>query len=369
MWSPEQEHAIKLVRRWMKKRDRQVFRLFGYAGTGKTTLAQELGRGYALTRFAAFTGKATDVMRQRGCEPVSTIHKLIYLLIEDEETGELKFGLRPREDLDRVGMIVIDEASMVDQDLARDLLSFGIPILVIMDPFQLPSIGNGGSFFAHAKPDAMLTQIHRQAADNPILRLAHQIRRGKSLPKPGYRAGDALRITNGDFDPNDFDVELCGLNETRHRYNRHSRRHFGFARGSSNRLPPQKGETVVCLANDYTIKEPVFNGTTWEVISTEPTDDRRVPTIELRLRSKYDGKTTTTVRVALECFNEHKLLRYYGLQQFDFGYCLTVHKAQGSEWSRVLLINEARFFRAEAARWLYTGITRAEKKLTIADYG
>ena len=61
---------------------------------------------------------------------------------------------------------------MVDEDLGRDLLSFGKPVLVLGDPAQLPPV-KGGGFFTEAEPDVMLTEVHRQAADNPIIRAVH----------------------------------------------------------------------------------------------------------------------------------------------------------------------------------------------------
>ena len=365
LWSPEQDRALKSVRRWLRERDRQVFRLFGYAGTGKTTLALEAGRSHPLVTFTAYTGKAAHVMRQIGCEPVSTIHKLIYIPVEDEKTGAVTVQLRSPEDLDDVALIVVDECSMVDGVLARHLLSFGKLMLVVGDPFQLPPISDDGGYFMREKPDAMLTTIHRQAADSPILRLAERIRKGKPLPLPGHRVDDILQVVDGGEDVADYDVILCGLNDTRHRRNRQLRRRYGFARSSDYRKAPQPGETVVCLQNDYSVEAPVFNGGLWQIMHAEPAN-HKVPSLRLLLRSQYDNERTT-VQVPIECFNEHKLERYRGLQLFDFGYALTVHKSQGSQWDSVLLVNESQCFRAHPARWLYTGITRASNKLTIVN--
>jgi exodeoxyribonuclease-5 len=122
---------------------------------------------------------------------------------------------------------------------------------------------------------------------------------------------------------------------------------------------------VVCLHNDYSLEVPVFNGSTWEISNIESVGDRKFPILELDLVNDFNE---TTVRVPLECFTERKFQRYHGLQQFDYGYSLTVHKAQGSEWDSVMLINESRLFRGDARRWLYTGITRACRKLTVVDY-
>ena len=137
-WSREQADAIDQVGRWLKQGEPQVFRVFGYAGVGKTTLARHIAEGArGETAFAAFTGKAALVMRSKGCAGATTIHALIYRASEGAE-GAPNFTLNADGPASKAGLIVIDECSMVDAELARDLLSFGKPILVLGDPFQLP---------------------------------------------------------------------------------------------------------------------------------------------------------------------------------------------------------------------------------------
>ena len=83
-WSPQQEQALSAVSAWLKDKDGpQVFRLFGWAGTGKSTLARHLAQGVKSVKYAAFTGKAALVMRKRGCKGASTIHSLIYKLVNE----------------------------------------------------------------------------------------------------------------------------------------------------------------------------------------------------------------------------------------------------------------------------------------------
>ncbi len=185
-WSPEQAAALDKVGLWLKRGDQPVFRLFGYAGVGKTTLARHVAEhasGKAL--FAAFTGKAALVLRSKGCYGASTIHSLIYNADEDKN-GAPRFTLNKDGMASRASLIVIDECSMVDEELGRDLLSFGKPILVLGDPAQLPPV-KGGGFFTEAEPDVMLTEIHRQAADNPIIRLSQIIRTGGEVDYGGVR--------------------------------------------------------------------------------------------------------------------------------------------------------------------------------------
>jgi len=91
VWSAQQDAALKAVSRWLKdKNGPQVFRLFGWAGTGKSTLAVHLAQDVRSVRYAAFTGKAAMVMRKRGCKGAQTIHSLIYTLVSEKE-GEPRF--------------------------------------------------------------------------------------------------------------------------------------------------------------------------------------------------------------------------------------------------------------------------------------
>src|SRR5215468_4518805 len=163
-FSPEQDAALKAVAEWLKARPGQgqtplIFRLFGYAGTGKTTLARHLAEGVdGKVLFAAFTGKAAQVMRNKGCQGASTIHSLIYKTLESG-AEQPSFELWDDAPASKAKLIIIDECSMVDAELGRDLKSFGVPLLVLGDPAQLPPI-QGGGFFTDAEPDAMLTEVH-----------------------------------------------------------------------------------------------------------------------------------------------------------------------------------------------------------------
>src|SRR6187455_2926269 len=200
-FTPHQQQALTVVAEWLKSKPGsngtpQVFRLFGYAGTGKTTLARHIAEDTdGDVKFAAFTGKAASVMRGKGCGGASTIHSLIYRARESgEETPS--FDLWDEAPASKADLIIIDECSMVDAELGRDLLSFDVPVLVLGDPAQLPPIQAGassGGFFTEAEPDVMLTEVHRQAQDNPIVRLSMDIRAGEYL-EPG-RFGETEVVT------------------------------------------------------------------------------------------------------------------------------------------------------------------------------
>ncbi len=358
-WSVQQDAALSAVNRWLKAPANQVFRLFGYAGAGKTTLARHIAESAGGdVAFAAFTGKAAHVMRQKGCAGASTIHALIYRPADESEDGELVFALRRDAPASKADLIIIDECSMVDGDLGRDLLSFGKPVLVLGDPAQLPPV-KGGGFFTEAQPDFMLVEIHRQAADNPIIRLSMDIREGR---EPERGDDDRLRLVSRREISSEIilaaDQVLVGTNRTRRRYNdriRELKGHSGFL--------PEAGEKLVCLRNNK--HKGLLNGGIWTVREQRPPKGGRARLVV----QPEDGGKPARISVPTAFFTEGAenvpFEARRGADEFDFGYALTVHKAQGSQWDDVVLFDESFAFQDQRARWLYTGVTRAAERLTL----
>lgn len=358
LFSPQQDAALKAVDHWLKMGDAQVFRLFGYAGAGKTTLARHLAENAGGdVAFAAFTGKAAHVMRQKGCEGATTIHSLIYRPADEDEEGGLVFALRRDAPAASADLIIIDECSMVDEELGRDLLSFGKPVLVLGDPAQLPPV-KGGGFFTEAEPDFMLTEIHRQAADNPIIRLSMDIREGREWEA----SGDTLRfLTRQEISSDDIlsaDQVLVGTNRTRKRFNDRIRELKGHTDPT-----PEAGEKLVCLRNNK--KKGLLNGGIWTVTLKKAPRGGHARMIV----APEDGGKQATISVPRAFFTDGPdtvpFAQRRGADEFDFGYALTVHKAQGSQWDNVVLFDESFAFRETAQRWLYTAVTRAAEKLAI----
>jgi exodeoxyribonuclease-5 len=158
-YSSGQQAALNAAQSWLRTPGAPpVFRVFGYAGTGKTTLAKTIAADLPRVAFAAFTGKAAAVLRAKGCDEAQTIHQLIYRRVTDETTRQPRFVRKEDVELSGIALIIIDECSMVDTKLAGDLLSFGKRIFVLGDPAQLPPV-NGTGFFTNAKPDVLLTEI------------------------------------------------------------------------------------------------------------------------------------------------------------------------------------------------------------------
>jgi exodeoxyribonuclease-5 len=363
-FTPQQDAALKAVGTWLKakpgRRDTpQIFRLFGYAGTGKTTLARHVAQGVdGKVLYAAFTGKAAQVMRNKGCTGASTIHSLIYKALESDEE-QPSFELWGDAPAAKAKLIVIDECSMVDAELGRDLMSFGVPLLVLGDPAQLPPV-SGGGFFTNAEPDVMLSEVHRQAQDDPIVQLSMQVREGKGLVAGQY--GVSAVVTRTTLDPKlvlSADQVLVGRNATRRAYNQRMRLRRGFAT-----TMPEAGDKLVCLRNNR--RKGLFNGSLWSV--TERGSTRR-RAMKLTLASDEGTRKPVKVSVRPECFtgdiDQLEWLERKPYDEFDFGYVLTVHKAQGSQWDSVVLFDESFAFNEGRARWLYTGITRAAKQLTV----
>lgn len=360
-WSPQQDEALSAVSAWLKDPGgAQVFRLFGWAGTGKTTLAKHLAGGLNSVKYAAFTGKAALAMRKRGCRGASTIHSLIYTLVSESE-GEPRFMLDRESPAAGADLIVIDEVSMVDEALASDLLSFGTKVLVLGDPFQLPPV-QGTGYFITEEPDLMLTEIHRQAAENPIVQLSLDIRNGKRLDYGAY--GKSKVISRDDVDQSevlDADQVLVGRNRTRLDYNNRLRELKDLPHGA-----PVLGDKIVCLRNNP--RKKLLNGQIFHVAEVKR---KNAGKLEMMLLPEDAGPATVEVKVKthIDFFTgADEQMAWPVRRQFDeftFGYCLTVHKAQGSQWDHVYLFDESFAFREDGRRWLYTGVTRAVEKITV----
>ena len=371
-FSPQQDEALKAVARWLKDGRSQLFRLFGYAGTGKTTLARHFAEGVdGDVQFAAFTGKAAQVMRSRGAVNARTIHSLIYRPKGEEEavdetTGKTTiaptFALNRQSPVARAKLIIVDECSMVDEQLGRDLMSFFVPILVLGDPGQLPPV-SGAGYFTEAEPDYLLTEIHRQARDNPIIRLAADVREGREFMKGDYGAAQVIgRDEVSQELVLDADQVLVGTNRTRRRYNQRLRELKGFSAAF-----PQAGDKLVCLRNDPA--KGLLNGSLWSVMSASKETVK--PGINLLVSPEDDepGRSIAKIKLLKAQFEDGTEELPWSTRKryddFDYGYALTVHKAQGSQWSNVVLFDESYAFKEMRARWLYTAVTRAAERLTV----
>jgi len=429
--SPQQAQAIRELKGWHRSRTcaQQVFSIFGYAGTGKTTTTRhaiaELGLD-TMTRgphgafcttggvlYAAFTGKAALVMTRKGT-PASTIHSLIYrvseateeeferveqdiarireklptlsrterlleearlrsLEIRLDDIHQPRFVLNERSIVRDAKLIVLDEVSMVGPTMAADLLAFGKPILVLGDPGQLPPIKGHGAF-TDVAPDVMLTEIHRQAGESAIIRLATLARRGLPIP---YGEHDAFvwKMCRDEVGPQEMlraGQVICGRNATRIQLNMAMKQAAGFA----SVYPSGAGEKIICLKNRHDLG--IVNGMFLELSDVRDEAEHCFSALV-----RIEGGETLAAREERQFlykghFHEHvaadseRAQRDHwikkGLIEAVWGYAITCHKAQGSQWENVIVFNDGLCRTTEdQARWLYTAITRAEKGLVILD--
>jgi len=391
------------------------FRLFGYAGTGKTTLAARVAKALGVTPvFGTYTGKAASVLQRKGVDG-QTIHSSIYRPVGTAETlrkleraqeelelakaspslnhlnegpdiiAELEaevaglereaktvgFVLNPDSEWGQAGLIVLDEVSMVNAKVGQDIESFGAPILVLGDPAQLPPV-EGGGYFTDAEPDAMLTEVMRNG--DAVLDLATRIRQSTRRD---------YGLTEADVRPVSFDEAMAAdqvlvwKNATRWSLTEGIRLRLGRPKGQ-----PVVGDRVMCLTNNKDLG--ILNGQQFDVQEVQP-----APLGPKLLLAEVDaGKPARWINTYADGFisqqAEADMKRNNRTHQgqrgaFTFANVITVHKAQGSEWGSVYVVDQTAGVVSMAGkdmgrlaavdmgrRWLYTAVSRAQREVVIA---
>lgn len=347
--SPDQAIVLAKIEAWIRNPGAQQYlTVGGYAGTGKTTLIARLIRMFDFISVCALAGKAAQVLRSKGV-PASTIHSLIYIP-EEQADGSILYLLRGN--LNPTKIVFVDEASMVNADLLRDLSSFGLPILFVGDHGQLEPIGDSPNLMA--SPTLRLEKIHRQAADNPILKIAHAFREGNPVAYADYNKGDQLKVVRKPefwnlINP-DYQI-ICGFNATRHSVNRIVRKQLGHE-GTL-----VENERIIVLRNNRDFG--VFNGqqlTVKKIIRRSPRSIRAEVEDDDCRRFEL---TFMVQQFGIDAMIDH---RDRSIILADYAYCITCHKAQGSEYPRVLVLDEMAA-KWDRKRWRYTAATRAKNEL------
>ena len=371
-----QLEAIEKAVLWYKNaQDRKpgtkkYFFLAGYAGTGKTTVARSIADRCARPSRVAYiapTGKAASRLRDKGCYGAKTLHKFLYVFVGDFQ-GRPEFEVKGSLD-EQPDLIVLDEASMVGKRDFNNLLALNIPILCLGDLGQLEAVDDE-SYFVPENCDYNLEKIERNGGN--ITRAAFFVRTGGRLPPREY---DDVKVRDGMVPGTEIkkhtdadSVILCSYNNTRKHMNFKARAMLGL----SGMKLPQPGEKLVCTFNQHTYN--IMNGE--QVIfhkfsdippgDLQPGEDPEF--IKMIHFTSLTNEREGVAKCNLGCFlcydEEDKASQMKMSGGWDFGYALTIHKSQGSEWKRVMVIEE--FMRGSSYdKLMYTGITRAIEHLTI----
>lgn len=349
----EQEAASNMIFEYLGDQEPGQFSMQGYAGSGKTTVLAEVAADLPNAILCTLTGKAASVLRRKTGLQVSTIHAAFYQLteVDKDKRGRavLRFDVSHKRGELASKIVLIDESSMLNHEMARDIINTGAKIVACGDPGQLPPI-SGARYFSHA--NVTLQTIHRQALESPIIRQAHRVRNGQHYLDDGEEF-QVLKRGLTDDEIIKAEVILCHTNATRYAANLHARNVRGLIQPN-----PQTGEPVMCLKNAQQFN--IFNGAVYTLMRPFLEGDCDIWIDVDGLETKIPWVIFNDIRSAVPDHVEP-------LTSFDFGYAMTVHKAQGSEWDNVVLIDEY-FRRLERESWLYTGLTRAAKQILVTPY-
>lgn len=368
IFTPEQERAIDAIVAWYGDQDgAQEFYLAGFAGVGKSTVVREaidrIKSAYSISNVptGAYTGKAAHVLRKKGNMNAGTIHSMIYTPVEDPITNQVEFVRNSLGPAAMAELIVLDEVSMVSEDIAKDLRSFGKKMLVMGDPGQLPPVSGEGSF-TNRVPDVFLKEIHRQAAGSPIIELATMARQGQYLPI-GYHKDNVrvLPLTNETAEEmhNPDTQVICGVHRIRWAVTQLMRERLGFKEPI-----PMPGERILCCKNNK--ERGLFNGGQGALAKLDVIHDGGY-----KITGNIEGMFQKNLLCDPYLFRQHfdqgasQCDFRKKRMQFDWGYTLTCHKAQGSSWQHITIIDDSDSFRESKWLWLYTALTRAEDGLTL----
>jgi len=348
MLEPEQVTAIDKIKEWVQQRDNRLFRVGGRAGTGKTTIIKKVLPSLkpGPVAVAAFMGKATSVLRKKGISTAQTLHSLLYKVDE----ANSKVGRPSFKKVFQVGceFVVMDEGSQVGGTLFKDAWSFPhLRFLVFGDHWQLEPIDEDINLMED--PDVMLERIHRQAQNSNILKFAEGCYRGTE--RFAHRTLPDLRVRPAhEFWSLVKDSEQCivGFNETRHKVNALIREHRGIKKDH-----PIEGERVIFLKNNSECG--VYNGLVGTVTRIRNVTPEAVYfDMEDEIGQKWYDLPTMRQQYGLNSL-ANTIRTPYLLA--DFGYCITGHKSQGSEWERGVVLEEiSRSWNPR--RWRYTVATR-----------
>lgn len=382
----KQEQGLKIA--IQRYRDGEKYTVIsGYAGTGKSTLVKFIISALDIDEddvcYAAFTGKAAQVLLKKGNPNVRTLHKLLYKHIPKRDGGFIKV---PYPSID-FKIVIVDEVSMAPASLMSLLFSHNVHVICLGDPFQLPPIDKTEDNHLLDHPHIFLDEIMRQEAESEIIRLSMAIRNFELFPNQIGKEVQVLR--RGELNTGMLtwaDQILVGTNKTRVAINNEMRALLG--RGEN----PEDGDKIICLRNYWDTfsneENPLVNGTIGYIQNSFNTfrvfPKYLYPNQIFILQGNFISDSGDTyeglemdkhmILTGEQCVDwktaakirSSKKYRDALPMEFTYGYAITTHKAQGSEWDKVLIIEERfPFDNIEHARWLYTAVTRSAQKLVL----
>lgn len=363
----------------------------GYAGSGKSTLIKfivaALGIADEDVCYVAFTGKAASVLKQKGCDNAMTAHKLLY---KAKPLSDGTFIFVPRDELEHsYKLLIVDEVSMLPKKMWDLLLSHRVYVLACGDPEQLPPINPEDDNHVLDHPHVFLDEIMRQAQESEIIRLSMHVREGKPLST--FKAAGAQvqvysphELVDGMYDW--ADQILCATNAKRTAINNYVRKKRGFGE------KPEVGDRIISLRNHW---EDFSTSGSWALTNGAigtitdfslqfidvPSYITRDPILYMNTDMELeDNDMFIQIPIDYNCLkngqsdlNSKQIFQINKCKncpdapyEFAYAYAITTHKAQGSEWDRVLVFEERfPFAKEEHRRWLYTACTRAREKLVV----
>lgn len=380
----EQQSLVKDCYDWFYYSNDLVFEYAGGPGSGKSFVLNYIIKYLHIDREQiapmAYTGAAAVNMRTKGLLNAGTIHSWIYhasTTQKHDKEGNVvidNYFNRPVETLDftpkvklkNIKLIIIDEAYMVPIEMKKDIEKFGIKIIACGDWNQLPPINSQPAYLTSSNV-RLLTKVMRQAEDSFIVKLAYDVLNGYTISNGYY--GDVLVINEDELTDQmimSSDIVICSRNSTREYYNNKIRQLFGF-----NGKTPQYGERVICRSNNKS-----------EVVDNINLANGLIGTVvNFPDVSGFDGKTFRLlfkpdlvdipfdIRASYKYFTapyqQRDILRgdkYLEGEKFEFGYCITAHLSQGSQFDNVIVIDEPMMGDINN-RLAYVAITRARKRL------
>lgn len=385
-WNAKQEQALEKFHEWLKSPNRP-FVLQGYAGTGKTTLTKQflhmLEPGTAMALMAP-TGKAARVMSNKTGVKATTIHKILYTPAEDEIKnlrdhltylhGQEELGEDRQDEITRVeeyirelsidnrvrfvkkfgigeayDILFVDEASMIGTKIYNDIVELGIPTVMIGDPFQLPPVKDVAGW-DKLEPDIVLTEIMRTTGEGAGINLAAQAVR---IDEPMEEGPGFFMHPRGTLDWQEYasaDIVLCGTHVVRNRMNKGIRKHLGYPEGTV-----VAGEKLICLSNS-----PAWDVVNGEIFTVQQVISEDKRTIKIIGENDLGELKRLSLWRDLLLDDSNTQVVPYSAVPMTYAYAITVHKSQGSEWDKVMVLDSWRGPKFDS--WLYTGITRGAKE-------